>query len=117
MGYIRHDAVIVVVWEDETITGLLNARIEALRQEMDAAFRPLVIGPIETPVNGDTLYAFLPDGSKEGWPESDKGDEYRAKFIDCFEVAKWPNGIHVEFGGDEPQRVVTELLYQRGSEE
>ena len=102
MGYIAHDAVLVVT-QDYREGGLPD--MDAFRDSMPEHFRHLVIGPIPTAVNGDTLYAFLPDGSKEGWSGSDLGDEWRERFKALFRFA-YSDGsspddvVSVRFGGD-----------------
>ncbi len=81
MGYIQHDAVIV------TVSGYANDRdfapgpkVKAFRESLPEEWRALVVGPVRSVVNGYDTYAFLPDGSKEGWRDSDQGDEYRSQF-------------------------------------
>lgn len=91
MGYIKHSAVIITVHGPHTVD------IEAFRESLPEEFRPLVIGPVYSVVNMYTTYAFLPDGSKEGWAESEQGDQFREAFINLFEG---PDGVEVEFGGD-----------------
>ncbi|MGW4493837.1 hypothetical protein [Streptomyces sp. NPDC004376] len=81
MGRIVHD-VIVVTTTDYRPGGLPD--IDAFRATLPEDFRPLVIGPIPAPLNGYVSYAFLPDGSKEGWGASDEGDIYRAQFAALF---------------------------------
>jgi hypothetical protein len=102
MGYIVHDAVVV------TVSGGIDPPpdVEAFRQSLPDKWRRLVIGPVEGVVNGDHSYAFLPDGSKEGWPDSDDGDQYRKQFIRLFDFAyedgSTPYDVaEIRFGGDE----------------
>ncbi|MEU8136055.1 hypothetical protein [Streptodolium elevatio] len=96
MGYIKHDAVIVTTaeWRDG---GLPD--IDAFRRSLPEGFRPLVVGPIKAPLNGYVSYAFLPDGSKEYWEDSDLGDVFRAQFVGQF-TALSDNVVAVSFGGD-----------------
>lgn len=102
MGYIAHDAVIVVT-EDYREGGLPD--MDAFRASMPEHFRHLVIGPVQTVANGSTCYVFLPDGSKEGWVDSDLGDEWRRRFKELFRLA-YDDGsspddvVSVRFGGD-----------------
>lgn len=102
MGYIRHDAVLVTT-ETYRDGGLPD--MDAFRASLPERWRPLVIGPVEAPVNGTILYAFLPDGSKEWWADSDAGDEYRARFRALFTFAYGDGSspddvVTVSFGGD-----------------
>lgn len=102
MGYIRHDAALAST-EQYREGGLPD--IDAFRESLPEEWRPLVIGPVKTPYNGTYIYAFLPDGSKEGWPASDRGDRYREAFRQLFRTA-YSDGssaddvVTVSFGGD-----------------
>ncbi len=106
MGYIEHAAVIVTV-SDYANDGDLapGPKVEALRESLPEQWRPLVIGPVRAVVNGYDTYAFLPDGSKEGWRDSDQGDEYRSQFKAIF-AFRYEDGsspfdvVEVRYGGD-----------------
>jgi hypothetical protein len=102
MGYMAHDAVIVTT-ADHRPGGLPD--IEAFRQSIDPRFRHLVVGPVPSMINGYVSYAFLPDGSKEGWDASNCGDEIREAFKALFrqlyeDGSSTDHLIHVRFGGD-----------------
>jgi hypothetical protein len=102
VGYIAHDAVIVTT-EDFRPGGLPD--MEEFRASMPEHFRHLVIGPVETAVNGTKAYVFLPVGSKEGWADSALGDEWREKFKALFRLAhdnvSTPDDVvSIRFGGD-----------------
>lgn len=107
MGYIRHDAVLVAT-ETYREGGLPD--VAGFRMSLPARWQPLVIGPIITPVNRTVLYAFLPDGSKEGWQDSHDGDRYREEFRRLFRFA-YDDGsspddvVTVSFGGDHGSEV------------
>jgi hypothetical protein len=105
MGYIAHDAVLV------TASDYMEGRdgwpdVDAFRQSLPEEWRSLVIGPVRSITNGYLSYAFLPDGSKEGWDTSDQGDEYRQRFAALF-LARYSDGsgpfdvVKVRYGGDE----------------
>lgn len=102
MGYFRHDAVIVTT-EGYREGGLPD--IDAFRASLPEEWRQLVIGPVKTYHNGTFIYAFLPDGSKEGWDASDYGDAARERFRSLFRT-QYPDGssaddvVTVSFGGD-----------------
>ena len=105
MGYIAHDAVLVTVSSYMTVRpGMPD--VEAFRQSLPEEWRPLIIGPVQSVINGYVSFAFLPDGSKEGWGTSDQGDEYRQRFADLFS-ARYEDGsspfdvVNVRYGGDE----------------
>lgn len=95
MGYIAHDAVIATMHFGEA------PDIDAFRKSLPDEFRHLVIGPIASVVNDHPSFAFLPDGSKEGWGDSDLGDEFRQQFIELFRhVEGRADVVSVRFGGD-----------------
>lgn len=102
MGYIAHDAVLVSTHRYRD-GGLPD--IEAFRQTLPPDWRRLVIGPVEGVVNEGYFYAFLPDGSKEGWDLSDEGNRYRAQFAALF-ASSYEDGsspddvVSVRFGED-----------------
>ena len=102
MGYIRHDAVIAVVadYHPDTIE-----RIAAFRETLPEEFRKYLVGPV-VGINGYHSYAFLTDGSKEGWGYSDEGQRYREAFAQIALAFRHDDGsgpsdvIAVSFGGD-----------------
>ena len=115
MGYMRHDSVIVVV-NDYALDLPDMPDVAAFRESLPEKWRGLVVGPAEGVVNGYLTYAFLPDGSKEGWGESDKGDEYRAAFVDLFSVGYDDKSSPFEVtaishGGDEPDATSARHVY------
>ena len=64
MGYMRHHAILVTSWDAKL---LASAHAQAVK--MFAYVSP--ISPAF--VNGYQSFFIPPDGSKEGWPESDAG--------------------------------------------
>lgn len=116
MGTYIHDAVTVTTaaWRDG---GLPD--IDAFRDSLPEEFRQLVIGPVPSCFNGRVSYAFLPDGSKEGWPPSDQGDEYRARFAALFaqqdeDGATCDDTVHIRYGGDHRHDNAPEIRYTHG---
>lgn len=71
MGYIRHNAIVATTWDRH---GIDAAATEARRIGLH------VLGPDVADVNDWFTICIPPDGSKEGWEESDQGDEKRAAF-------------------------------------
>ena len=91
MGYMRDHAIVVVCSYGDH---LAKAHAEASRI-FDAATEAGGIAPSAiTPeaVNGSQAFFIPPDGSKEGWPESDAGDDRRAKFIAYLNSTKYEDG-------------------------
>lgn len=112
MGAMRHDAVVVTTgsWR---IGGLPD--MDAFRDSLQPKFRHLVIGPIRSAVNEYVSYAFLPDGSKQGWSTSDEADEARDRFKDLFRTAsddgssadQW---VHISYADDYAEPGTADLV-------
>lgn len=99
MGYIKHEAIIVTGWNEERLTA---ARDKAVELE-------LVVTPFaESPVNGYKSFLIVPDGSKEGWEESDKGEVRREAWISWASDPEAGGSRRVDwamvrYGGDDPE--------------
>jgi hypothetical protein len=101
MGYMQHHAILVTTWDD-TDNGVAAAHREAER------CMPGLVSPIITGwVNGYSSFFIAPDGSKEGWEDSDKGDAGRADFIRWIRSQDYDDGSNrftwalVQFGDDD----------------
>lgn len=83
MGYEKHQAIIVV--------GCYQDGIDRAHDKASTVF-PWVspIGPAG--MNGWRSFFVPPDGSKEGWTDSDIGDGRRDEFIRYLEGAKYEDG-------------------------
>ena len=122
MGYVRHDAVIVTmsayVLRGEALAPAPD--IDGFRKTLPEDWRHLLIGPVESIINDDVTFVFAPDGSKEGWTDSDMGDDFREQFKKLFAFAHKDGSspfsvAHVRFGGDEPgARYEPELIVENG---
>lgn len=104
MGYTMHTAVLVSTYEFRK-GGLPD--MDAFRESLPEEWRPLVIGPIHGVVNFDVFYAFLPNGSKIGFPEHASGRGYRDRFKKLFTDTDgkgrgdtYDTIISTDFGGD-----------------
>ena len=109
MGYIRHDAVIGQVSEfDEVKKAALRKKLRVLRSKIKKAnLPPLLRGPVEG-VNGYEFWFFAPDGSKEGWDESQQADKFRDEFKEIIKSAQYPSLVHIQFGGDDGETRLVE---------
>jgi len=101
MGYIRHDAIIATSWNDKHI-----AAARAKAEEIGLTCSEIV----ESPINGYKSFMIAPDGSKEGWGDSDKGIAMRAEWVAWMrshdpekEPCMWVDWAHVNFGGDDDE--------------
>ena len=101
MGTIQHDAVIVSSWDTrgrlpfeevrEFARGL-GAESWPIREDWET----LLVGPVPSVANGYETFLLLPDGSKEGWDTSHRGDLLRAIFIE--KMAEVGDLVHVSWG-------------------
>ncbi len=118
MSYERHNAIIVTcpdyaLQPDGIMAGsslgMPAPDVPGFRASLPPEWQPLVVGPIPSVINNYVTYVFAPDGSQEGWRDSDDGDRYRAQFLAMFSFA-WSDGstpfdvlvVDARFGGDEP---------------
>lgn len=96
MGYMRHDAIIVTQWDLATLKKLRDKAIE---------LGLVVTDIVKSPRNSYATFVVVPDGSKEGWDFSDefdkKREEYKNWLIAVYDDM-YPDWIHVNYGGDEP---------------
>ena len=96
MGFFRHDAII--------LTGDRQGIEEAHKRAFDLfAESAIHISEItQVGINGTCSFLIPPDGSKEGWEDSDEGDQLREEFITQLAVdGPLIDWIEVRFGGDE----------------
>lgn len=111
MGYTRHNTIIVTAAGYAFDPGFRAQvpDVEAFRASLPEDWRRLIVGPVQSVTNDYRTFAFLPDGSKEGWGTSADGDTYRQQFLDLFSFA-YDDGsspydvlvVDARFGGDEP---------------
>ena len=95
MGYIKHEAVLATTWDDANVAEL-RKKLAEWSQEDQAR---VLIGP--STMNGYVTVILVPDGSKEGWDESDKWDVLRAHFLSFLTAQHWQTLI-VTYGDDRP---------------
>jgi hypothetical protein len=94
----RHHAIVVTSWKDDLLE---QAHAKAVELGMS-------VSAITDPVTNDyRSFLVAPDGSKEGWDTSDKGDVARAAFIEWLDAQRYEdrstalNWVVVQFGDDE----------------
>lgn len=97
MGAMCHHAIIVTSWDAEK---LHNAHMKAI--EIGCSVSAVTPGV----TNGYRSFLVAPDGSKEGWGESDRGDQQRAQLIDYLNSHRYDDGsnalnwVEVAFADD-----------------
>ena len=101
MGYIRNHT-IIVEGDGKSFKLLKDSDPFPLRT---AHRKAKTIFPYVSPIspiaiNGSAAFFIPPDGSKEGWDDSNKGDERRDEFVDFLRTTglAW---VEVQFGDDE----------------
>jgi hypothetical protein len=113
MGTMRHDAIVV--------TGLLPGLVgkaASIAQGMGLT----VIGPSRAAINHCSTFLVCPDGSNEGWAESDAGDQNRAGFITWLDSQAYEDGssplawVAVRYSPDDKRADVTGSAWTSGDE-
>ena len=104
MGVENNNAVIATTWNRDEVKRIKDF-VDGLT-EMKSLF---IFGSEEC--NGKTTVVMVPDGSKEGWEESDDGDKLRDAFVTELQKADYDDGINpwdfVEVGyGEFGQKVL-----------
>ena len=100
MGYMVHHAIVVTdrAYEDWIVTAHDVAR---------RLFGEQVSEIVASPINGYRSFFIAPDGSKEGWPESDEGDIRRAAFREWLHACEYDDHssplvwVEVQYGDDD----------------
>lgn len=96
MGYIKHDAIICTSWDVKYLTPVHEKAVEL--------FDDMVSDVTNGTSNGQVSFFIAPDGSKEGWEDSNACDQLRADFL---RFLKEQNGfvdyVSIRFGGDDDQ--------------
>lgn len=95
-----HNAIILTSWKE---AAMLEAHEKA--KEIFASSMARVTNITQSAMNDYMSFMVAPDGSKDGWPDSDRGDECRAQFIAYLRdgYAKrgiWLYWVEVEFYED-----------------
>lgn len=113
MGYIRHHAIIVTsVFENY----LKEAHLSAIRIFENRQVSPIVYGIM----NGYDSFFVAPDGSKEGWEESEIGDIKRDAFLKkldsmrCEDGGSYVDWVEVQYGDDNRETKIIRHSDERG---
>lgn len=106
MGYMRHHAIVVTSWNREHLEA---AFVEAAR--LFAGTEAKVSPPTAQGSNGYRSFFVAPDGSKEGWNESDAADLARDKLVAFLREGKtagrlWAAWVEVQFGDEDRETKV-----------
>lgn len=115
MGYIKHNAVVITGWKSEDIKAvhkkakeIFNHHFNSPMNAKDAGTR-LVSELISGVVNSQLSFFIAPDGSKEGWGDSDHGDAARKELIEYIKSQDiYCDYIDVMFGGDNDLEAIVQ---------
>ncbi len=97
MGYMRHHAIVVTSWS--------GVAIDKAHLEATSTF-PEVSPIITSDINIYHSFFIPPDGSKEGWDESNVGDGRRDAFISWIHTLDYEDGSNplawaeIQYGDD-----------------
>ena len=117
MGYMRHHAIIVTVSYAD-IEEARNKAIEIFNKPAEGDVGILHGAPdiisnvVSDNINGHSSFFIAPDGSKEGWPESELGNERRAEFVQWLNDQSYGDGsnrfawVEVQYGDEDGHQKV-----------
>ena len=100
MGYLLHKAMIVNGWDGDAVAKAHEA-VVAIYSE--GGQLRLVSPVIPHVCNGGASFFIAPDGSKEGWSESNLGDELRESAKVALNAVNLVDWCEVMCGGDDGQ--------------
>jgi hypothetical protein len=105
MGYMCHHAVLVTSWDDKPIE---EAHALAVELASEYGLHDSVVSPLSAvATNGYRSFAVFPDGSKEGWEHSHRGDGMRALLLAHLDSKRHSDGSScfdwclVQYGDDD----------------
>lgn len=100
MGYTRHHAILVTSFGEIDIKKAHSYAETLFDVEMVSAIA-------SSPVNFYWSFVVFPDGSKEYWPDSDRFDELRKKFVEYLKD-KYLYFAHVQYGDESGDNLLLE---------
>lgn len=84
MGYIRHHSIAITSWDNELI--------KKAHEKATQIFKNRTSTLLDSDINGYKSFFIAPDGSKEGWRESDIGNTQRNIFKDWIKEQDFEDG-------------------------
>lgn len=102
MGVIKHSTIVIIGWDKAYMENVLNKAKEVFNKHFGEEFsgEQLVSNLVPSIMNGDFSFFLAPDGSKEGWEQSNQGDSAREEFVEYLSKQEQCYYIEVDFGGD-----------------
>ena len=103
MGYMRHHAILATSWDIRYLQPIIDSIGDYNFQHN--ADHEMLIG--EDRVNGYVTMVITPDGSKEGWPDSDAGDDFRNEILELLRKSDCIDWCEVQYGDDAGNDYIT----------
>lgn len=105
MAFVAHHAIIITANRDSSsylgrISPIEAVLVEARRLGLTVA------GPVASPVNAYDTLLIAPDGSKEGWADSDRGDARRDQLV-AWLRDNYYEWVEVRYGHDSGSAYIT----------
>jgi hypothetical protein len=110
MGYMRHHTIVVTSWDEKKLQVAHDKAVELFHKvpiDINRGNTQSLVSPIVNGVvNGYGSFFIAPDGSKEGWEDSDNGDKAREAFINYCREQAYDDGsnslsyVEIQFGDD-----------------
>ena len=88
MGYMRHHAIIVTSWDKRSITAAHQKACELFGDQNFLGRISEITDITPQVINGYMSFLISPDGSKEWWETSNRGDNARDTFINWLSLQK-----------------------------
>lgn len=105
MSYIRHEAMIFEGQREDVEPLHVAILPMIIKHELTTE----MLGEIREVYNGYTFFTLYPDGSKEGWPTSNRGDLLREEIKEYIKKNKicisW---CSVQFSGDDSKSIIVD---------
>lgn len=107
MGFIRHKAMIVTGGGERLKKAHKKAKAIFKKNKVETSN---ITEIINSGMNGYESFAILPDGSKEGWPDSNLADKCRNELKEWLKNNQegWNEWVEVSFGNDGGRANITE---------
>lgn len=125
MGYMAHHTIVVCGWQKDAVEAA-HAKAVELFEPVQASdiggYNKCMVSPLMGPyVNVEYSFFVAPDGSKEGWDTSQRGDDAREAFTEWLQeqrkTGRYLDWVEVRFGGDDPHRAHIEGHVRRTGDE
>jgi len=84
MGYMRHHAICISSWNRKELLKVHN--------KAKKIFNHLATEIVDSTINSESSFFIAPDGSKEGWEESNLYNKKRTDIVDFIEKRKYADG-------------------------